>query len=450
MTILIADDDKSLRFFLKSMLLEILEEDSTIILEASDGAEFINCVAVNNPDIAFVDIRMPIQNGLNAIEIAKTINKNTIYTILSGYTEFEYAKKSIALGVLDYLIKPIDKIAITNVLKKAENEMGRAKLTNNSMLQSDVLSILNFKGEMPVKNTLFYKPKNFYYAFCFYVITKQQDAKVLQETNKNLIMSFRDFFVTNHFNYESYCTFFSEGGNLLMIINCEDSFITTFSNYFTNLCTPSFKLVAGYKRRKNLIDAVNDTKEMDNNRGFAFDKKNLSSCEYIDVDEKLSNLVALLEGSETSNDIAINTLDFSNIYLQESLNMYFGKPINSFEEVKKCLKTIASKDTEVISIEEEAIKFMEKNYMNNINVKDIADKLGITPNYLSSLFHNKMGIKLVDYLLQIRMERAMYLLKNNQNATIKNIAIMVGISNTRYFSNLFKAHYGVLPSQVKG
>ncbi|NLZ72854.1 MAG: helix-turn-helix transcriptional regulator, partial [Bacteroidales bacterium] len=152
----------------------------------------------------------------------------------------------------------------------------------------------------------------------------------------------------------------------------------------------------------------------------------------------------------TSNDIAINTLDFSNIYLQESLNMYFGKPINSFEEVKKCLKTIASKDTEVISIEEEAIKFMEKNYMNNINVKDIADKLGITPNYLSSLFHNKMGIKLVDYLLQIRMERAMYLLKNNQNATIKNIAIMVGISNTRYFSNLFKAYYGVLPSQVKG
>jgi len=59
MIILIADDDKNIRFALKSMLLDILDEDETTIFEAQDGLELVAQCASTVIDVAFVDIKMP-------------------------------------------------------------------------------------------------------------------------------------------------------------------------------------------------------------------------------------------------------------------------------------------------------------------------------------------------------------------------------------------------------
>lgn len=70
MRIVIADDEQWVRAALKSMLLEI---DSEIEMEgeASDGSQMVKIIEEKQPDIAFVDIKMPGMNGLEAIESVK-------------------------------------------------------------------------------------------------------------------------------------------------------------------------------------------------------------------------------------------------------------------------------------------------------------------------------------------------------------------------------------------
>src|SRR5690606_27790408 len=61
------------------------------------------------PDVIFTDIRMPVIDGLELIRLLRNSGNQAHIVLLSGYKEFDYAKKAIKLGVEDYLIKPIDK-----------------------------------------------------------------------------------------------------------------------------------------------------------------------------------------------------------------------------------------------------------------------------------------------------------------------------------------------------
>ena len=106
MKILIADDEKLIRYSLKSMI-EDMKLALEIIGEAGNGQEMIDLVKKRNPDIAFVDIKMPGLSGLEAIKIARDISPHTKWIILTSYSEFDYAKEAISLGAAGYLLKPV-------------------------------------------------------------------------------------------------------------------------------------------------------------------------------------------------------------------------------------------------------------------------------------------------------------------------------------------------------
>ena len=56
------------------------------------------------PDLAFVDIKMPLLDGLEAIRAAKEFCPHTLWVMLTGFSEFKFAQNAISLGVKDYLI----------------------------------------------------------------------------------------------------------------------------------------------------------------------------------------------------------------------------------------------------------------------------------------------------------------------------------------------------------
>ena len=103
MFILIADDEKMIRLSLQSMLEELYPNEHMYI-HASNGQAAIAQVQKLPPDIAFLDIRMPLMNGLEALETCRKLSPSTKWIILSGYADFEYAQKAITLSAYSYPI----------------------------------------------------------------------------------------------------------------------------------------------------------------------------------------------------------------------------------------------------------------------------------------------------------------------------------------------------------
>jgi YesN/AraC family two-component response regulator len=78
----------------------------------------LNLCRDNNFTLAFIDIHLPGLSGLELIEILKKDSPNLSFIITTAYQDFNYAQKSIKLGVFDYLVKPIIEIELTNVINQ--------------------------------------------------------------------------------------------------------------------------------------------------------------------------------------------------------------------------------------------------------------------------------------------------------------------------------------------
>lgn len=74
---------------------------------AYDGISALTVIREQKPDIVITDIRIPGLDGLSLIEEAKEFLPDTSFIVISGYTEFEYARKALSLGVRSYIDKPV-------------------------------------------------------------------------------------------------------------------------------------------------------------------------------------------------------------------------------------------------------------------------------------------------------------------------------------------------------
>jgi two-component system response regulator YesN len=93
-----------------------------VVGEASNGIEGVEVITRLRPDIVITDIRMPGMDGIQMIE-ALIDKVGAEYIIISGYSEFEYARQAVKLGVKDYLIKPINDDELADAIKKACNSV---------------------------------------------------------------------------------------------------------------------------------------------------------------------------------------------------------------------------------------------------------------------------------------------------------------------------------------
>ena len=97
----------------------------------------------------------------------------------------------------------------------------------------------------------------------------------------------------------------------------------------------------------------------------------------------------------------------------------------------------------------EAVKYMEKHYVKQgLSLQDVASHIHINPVYLSTLFKQEKKITFSDFLLQVRMQKAMELLRN-QDMKCYEVADMVGYNTPEYFSVCFKKHTGLSPIEFK-
>ncbi|MNV76108.1 HTH-type transcriptional regulator YesS [compost metagenome] len=96
-----------------------------------------------------------------------------------------------------------------------------------------------------------------------------------------------------------------------------------------------------------------------------------------------------------------------------------------------------------------AITYICEHYAEPISLAFIADKIGVSSAYLSSVFSQRHEEGYIKFLTRIRMEQAAKLLKQSNHYKIADIATKVGYLSSKHFSHVFKQHYGLPPGEFQ-
>lgn len=124
--LLIVDDE----YWVRKRLLSTIDWGSLgidEIYEAEDGKQALSISIEYEPDIIVTDINMP---ELTGIELMQALNESALYPriiLISGFNEFEYARSAIKLGVVDYLLKPVDENELISIIKSCIEDLDNQK-----------------------------------------------------------------------------------------------------------------------------------------------------------------------------------------------------------------------------------------------------------------------------------------------------------------------------------
>ena len=151
-------------------------------------------------------------------------------------------------------------------------------------------------------------------------------------------------------------------------------------------------------------------------------------------------------------------------YAQQALRYgakeYLLKPVRA-TDILECLNRLADENIgreEPENPEEDieqgnrfvtdAVEYIKEHYAEDISLQSVAEKVGISGGYLSTLFSQNLNCKFIDYLNQVRIDRACVYLEQNFLKTYE-IAYRVGFRDEKYFSRVFKKVKGLSPKEYR-
>lgn len=114
-------------------IIEKKKMNCEVVGSANDGVTGLRVIQEQRPDMVITDIRMPGMDGLSLIETVKEEFPDILFIVISGFTEFEYARRALHLGVKSYIDKPVTIEKIQEAILKIEQE--RDQQSNQYLLQ---------------------------------------------------------------------------------------------------------------------------------------------------------------------------------------------------------------------------------------------------------------------------------------------------------------------------
>ena len=132
MNVLIADDEPIIRLDLRQMLESL---GYVVVAEAGNGKEAVDLAREHNPDVCILDVKMPVMDGIEAVDIIT--EENIAPTILlTAYSDKELIERAKAAGVFAYLVKPFKPSDLAPTI-----EVARARFEHNILLSKEVSSL---------------------------------------------------------------------------------------------------------------------------------------------------------------------------------------------------------------------------------------------------------------------------------------------------------------------
>ncbi len=142
--------------------------------------------------------------------------------------------------------------------------------------------------------------------------------------------------------------------------------------------------------------------------------------------------------------------EYARSAIRLGVTEYLVKPVSP-EDLARCLTGLglSPESPRNDPILGPLLEHVDRNFNADVSISDLADMSGLTPNYLSSLFHLRLGMTFSAYLGKIRMEHARRLLRE-KGLSVAEAARAVGYSDVRHFSRKYREVTGEYPSDSRG
>jgi two-component system response regulator YesN len=503
MRIVLAEDEPKSREGLINVIHRFT--DYEIVGVAENGEDGYKLIEELKPDLVISDIRMPILDGLGMLQKIKDQKIEVQAILLSGYSEFEYARKALSLQVVEYVLKPLEVDQFLSILQKVEGKIQKKnaqKISTDQLLWSYIVSSKEEKERMcamleeelgvndHIVSTLFLIHPDSIASETYGEIRKQ-----LQHLLDALCME----------NYYFIIQQGETGGVFVLLVDTERN--RSLKSVFARRIIPQLQDISGcictmanmhgIRQINQVMDRLVELLKYSFSLGegvivdevtaqtIIYEKLDYPSSleneiikcirngkreRFIEAGEKFA--VEVIDSQASPDCIRDYTVrfivgvlrvvgDMKKTLNQEEDIQYMLGSINkchSQREVRyqfeKILKSIAVLDEEnVTTITENgivlnAISFIRENYSDNIGLCEVAQFCNVRSEYLSRIFKEETGVKFVDFLTNFRISMAKRLLFAGTYKVVE-VAEMVGFADQKYFQKVFKKVCGVTPSEYK-
>ncbi|MFD0693676.1 response regulator [Paenibacillus sp. GCM10027628] len=506
--VLIADDEpimlEGLRF-----LIDWDKLGFEVCGEAMDGEDALQLMEECRPHLVITDIRMPVIDGLELIERAYISFPRTKFIVLSGYADFEYAKKAMKFGVSNYLTKPLNEVELENALLAAaesiRTEDARHQLRRSAMerIRSEtILQLLLGDGKqerMEQAKSLLQLHEGSRIR-CIRLIGKEAEAG--EEKRHNLFLRLCE--AAELAAVEEVAVHpFSLGKDRFGFVLASDRkgpallppLMNRFIRHIRNACGEpySFSVSSEVRGAASLNKAYRETLvaelcKFSSDLTGVYYYQDCKQEESIRIPEEIKE--SLLQAIVCGNPDAVRTharelfttltarqasgawveaslltmkLDILQAMIQQGADSeswtrrWFAAP----QQDPGGLESRAMKDfldaaewaarkkgANVDGIVSAAAGIIKQHYHEKLQLQHVAERLHVNPAYLGQRFKKHFGMAFNEYLHTVRIEQAKKLLRRAE-FKIAEIASRVGYSDSDQFVAKFKALTGMIPSSYK-
>lgn len=493
--IFVVDDEIMAINYFKS-LIDKYNSNAQVVGSAINGEIALEHIKNLSPDVVFVDINMPVMNGLEISAKLLEDNPRQRIVLLTSYRDFDYIKQGMDLGIETYLLKNELSIdSLQKVLKRLEEEIEeenqksilyaehhlRQFLLGNEPLSEWSKDISSYKNIME----LFYitRKKSF-------SVMKQEiglseiDYKSFLEEQKDCNINCLEFV---RINDSCWCGIYGFSKEMIE----KEKAIRFIRNYFTgrNLSilivksgeiTDINNLPSFFKKAQKIEKAklfygdmesieLNQVKEK-SNEPSNFIKLEVELGEAIEngdknrerkiVNEYLNCLRTLGEDESYEENIRIIFRSYYRFLKQKNMERFIDSKwmIETFESVDEIETWLGSRiiDFHKIMLQNQAtgysritllaLTYIHKNYEKNISAQTIADDMNISEGHIRRVFKEEMNLTVADYLTNYRITKAKEFMKKG-DIRVTQVYQKVGFTSSQYFSSVFKKNVGISPSE---
>lgn len=384
MNILIADDESVIREGIKRTILHAYPDSSIHV--AASTEEAVQVLESRQIDIVLTDILMPGIDGLEFMKISHRKYPNIKWVVISAHSEFSYAQRAVQLGARDYLLKPIGKKRILELISSLGEEVQK---------HSHIT-----KEESVLKSSL-----------------KYLREAVFQRLASGLDIGNFDFspIIKKHPDFYLVMVRMEQAGKSA---NLEHFIIDNVLSELIEIHGSGFVVSLD---RMNLLGLV--TIDKGKRIETLLDQLHTHLKHYLKVPVHLSN-------SELIDHIA--TVPEAVTKLREASALPVFTPVES------------SSDKAI----EAALQYIKAHYKEELSLEKVASVVFLNPVYFSQLFKQKIGQGYKDYVITLRMEEAKQLLLHPK-MKLADIAERIGYQDVRHFTQVFRKKVDVTPTEYR-